>query len=41
VIFEDMDPIWLKAMWEDGGTACADIMEILILLVILKLRSKL
>jgi hypothetical protein len=24
VIFEDMDPIWLRAMWEDGGSARAD-----------------
>jgi hypothetical protein len=41
VIFEDMDPIWLHLMWETGGSACADIIEILISLVLLKLKSKL
>jgi hypothetical protein len=41
VIFEDMDPIWLKTMWEDGGTARANMMEILISLALLKLRSRL
>jgi hypothetical protein len=30
VIFEDMDPIWLRTMWEDGGSARADMIEILI-----------
>jgi hypothetical protein len=30
VIFEDMDPIWLRSMWEAGGFACADMIEILI-----------
>jgi hypothetical protein len=24
VIFEDMDPVWLRTMWEDGGSARAD-----------------
>jgi hypothetical protein len=41
VIFEDIDPIWLRTMWEDGGTACDDIIEILISLALLKLKSKL
>jgi hypothetical protein len=41
VIFEDMDPIWLRTMWEDGGTAHVDMIEILISLVLLKLKSKL
>jgi hypothetical protein len=41
VIFEDMDPIWLRTMWEDGGSARADMIEILISLVLLKLRSRL
>jgi hypothetical protein len=22
VIFEDMDPVWLRTMWEDGESAC-------------------
>jgi hypothetical protein len=39
MIFEDMDPIWLRTMWEDGGTAHADMIEILISLALLKLRS--
>jgi hypothetical protein len=38
VIFEDMDPIWLKSMWDDGGTTRAYMMEILISLALLKLR---
>ena len=41
MIFEDMDPIWLRTMWEDGGTARANMIEILISLALLKLRSRL
>jgi hypothetical protein len=41
VIFEDMNPIWLRTMWEDGGTARVDVIEILISLAILMLRSRL
>jgi hypothetical protein len=41
VIFEDMDPIWLKTMWEDEGIARANMIEILISLALLKLRSRL
>jgi hypothetical protein len=41
VIFLDMDPIWLRTMWEDGGTTRADMIEILISLALLKLRSRL
>jgi hypothetical protein len=41
VIFEDMDPIWLTTMWEDGGSTCADMIEILISLALLKLKSRL
>jgi hypothetical protein len=40
VIFEDIDLIWLRAMWEDGGSAHADMIEILISLALLKLKSK-
>jgi hypothetical protein len=40
VIVEDMDPVWLRAMWEDGESARADMIEILISLAILKLRSR-
>jgi hypothetical protein len=41
VIFEDMDPVWLRKMWEDGGSVRADMMEILISLTLLKLKSRL
>jgi hypothetical protein len=41
VIFEDMDLVWLRAMWEDGGFASVDMIEILISLAIIKLKSKL
>jgi hypothetical protein len=41
VIFEDMDTIWLRTMWEDGGSARADMIEILMSLVMLKLKSRL
>jgi hypothetical protein len=41
VIFEDIDPIWLRTTWEDGGTASADMIEILISLALLKLKSRL
>ena len=40
VIFEDMDPVWLRKMWEDGGFARADVIEILILIALLKLKSR-
>jgi hypothetical protein len=40
VIFEDMNPIWLRMMWEDGGSACADMIKILISLTLLKLKSR-
>jgi hypothetical protein len=41
VIFEDMDPVWLRTMWEDGGSARADMIKILILLTFSKLKSRL
>jgi hypothetical protein len=41
VIFEDIDPVWLRTMWEDRGSARVDIIEILISLAMLKLKSKL
>jgi hypothetical protein len=41
VIFEDMDPVWLTTMWEDGGSARTDTIEILISLALLKLKSRL
>ena len=41
MIFKDMDPIWLRIVWEDGGTAHSDLIEILISLALLKLRSRL
>jgi hypothetical protein len=41
VIFEDMDPMWLRTMWEEGGSARADMIEILISLALLKLKSRL
>jgi hypothetical protein len=37
VIFEDMDPIWLRSMWETEGSARVDIIEILISLALLSL----
>jgi hypothetical protein len=41
VIFENMDPIWLRTLWEDGGSAHDDMTEILISLALLKLKSRL
>ena len=41
VIFEDMDQIWLRSMWETGGSARVDMIEILISLALLKLRFRL
>jgi hypothetical protein len=41
VIFEDMDSVWLRSMWETGGFAHADMIEILISLALLKLKSRL
>jgi hypothetical protein len=39
VIFEDMDLVWLRTMWKDGASARDDMIEILISLAILKLKS--
>ena len=41
VIFEDMDPIWLRSMREAGGSTRTNMIEILISLALLKLISKL
>ena len=41
VIFEDMDLVWLRKMWEKGGSAHADMIEILISLDLLKLKCRL
>jgi hypothetical protein len=40
VIFEDMDPICLLLMWETKGFAHVDMIEILISLAMLKLKSR-
>jgi hypothetical protein len=41
VIFENMDSVWLRTMWEDGGSARADMIKILISLALLKLSHRL
>jgi hypothetical protein len=41
VIFEGMDPVWLKTMWEDGGFGRTDMIKILISLTLLKLKFRL
>jgi hypothetical protein len=41
VIFKDMNPVWLMAVWEDGGSARADMIGILISLALLKFKSRL
>ena len=41
VIFENMDLVWLRKMWEEVGSACVDMIEILISLALLKLKSRL
>ena len=38
VIFEKIDLVWLRTMWEDGGSAHDDMIEILISLAFLKLK---
>ena len=41
MIFEDMDPIWLRTIWEEGESARTDMIKILISLALLKLKSRL
>jgi hypothetical protein len=41
VIVEGMDPIWLRLMCETKGSVRADMIEILISLSLLKLKSRL
>jgi hypothetical protein len=36
-----MDPVWLRTMWENGGSARVNMIEILISLALLKLKSRL
>jgi hypothetical protein len=40
VIFEDMDPIWLRSMWETEGSARVDMIEILISIAFFKLKYR-
>jgi hypothetical protein len=40
VIFEDMNPIWLHSMYEVRGSACADMIKILISQILLKLNFR-
>jgi hypothetical protein len=40
VIFEDIDPVWLRTMWEDEGFTRTDMIEILISLALLKLKFR-
>jgi hypothetical protein len=35
VILEDMNSVWLRAMWEDGESARSNMIEILISLALL------
>jgi hypothetical protein len=41
VIFVDMDPVWLRTMWEDERSVRVDMMDIQISLALLKLKSRL
>ena len=38
VIFEEIDSIWLKTIWDDGGTIRVEMIEIVIMLALLKIR---
>jgi hypothetical protein len=38
VIFDDIDSIWLKSMWDNGGTTQAEMAGIIISLALFKLR---
>jgi hypothetical protein len=40
VIFEDMDLIWLRLMWDVRGSARVDMIAILISLALFKLSSR-
>jgi hypothetical protein len=39
VIFEDIDTIWLCSMWETRGSTHANMIEIIMSLALLKLKS--
>jgi hypothetical protein len=41
VIFKDMDPVWLRTMWEDGGAARTNMIQIFISLALFKFNSRL
>ena len=41
VIFKDMDPVWLRTMWEEGESTRVNMIEILISLALLKFKSRL
>jgi hypothetical protein len=38
VIFKDLDPVWLKSMWDDRGSTRLEMIEIVIMLALLRLR---
>jgi hypothetical protein len=38
VIFENLDLVWLKSMWDNGGSTQAEIIEIVIMLALLRFR---
>jgi hypothetical protein len=40
VIFKDMNLVWLKTMWDDGGITWADMIKILISLALLKIKKQ-
>jgi hypothetical protein len=40
VIFYNMDLVWLKTMWDDGGTTQVDMIEILISPALLKIKNQ-
>jgi hypothetical protein len=38
VVSKDMDPVWLKSIWDDGETTQTNMIEIIISLALLKIR---
>jgi hypothetical protein len=38
VIFKDLDPMWLKSMWDANKATCQDMIEIIFILYLVKCR---
>jgi hypothetical protein len=39
IIFEDLDPIWVKSMWDADGSVRGELLKIVFMLYLVKCRD--